>query len=141
MHLLNLKRLSSGCNFRAVSAVVHKEEAIGDTFISGMISNEIRQRLFENQDLTLGLIFKKTQILELAQRNAQLFNSEYLQQTLANCSEASTAPDSIDNDLESSSQMQNNDYTASATEIAHFAAISFTLAEYVLHEMLFVIIV
>ena len=97
-YLQSLKRLSLDCNFRAVSAVVHKEEAIRDAFISGMISNEIRQRLLENQDLTLAWTVEKARTLELAQRNARLFNLEYLQQTLANpnCSKTSTAPESFD---------------------------------------------
>ena len=58
-YLQNLKRLSSDCNFRAVSATVHKEEAIRDAFISGLMSNEIRQRLLENQDLTLSAAYEK----------------------------------------------------------------------------------
>ena len=40
-----LKRLSEKCNYQAVSAQVHKEEAIRDAFIEGMMSYNIRQRL------------------------------------------------------------------------------------------------
>ena len=59
-----------------------------------MISNKIRQGLLENEDLTLASTVEKARTLELAQRNAQSLNSEYLQQTLAkpNCSETSKAP-------------------------------------------------
>ena len=83
-----------------------------------MIAKKIRQRLLENQDLTVASTAEKARILELAQ-NAQSFNFEYLQQTLAkpHCSETSTAPESFDNNLKSFSQMQNNDYTASECKI------------------------
>ena len=43
------------------------------------MSNEIRQPLLENEDLTLSAAFKKTRSLELelAQKNANSFNRGY----------------------------------------------------------------
>ena len=46
--LKKLRSLSKECDFKAVSADKNKEEAIRDAFISGLISNQIRQRLLEN---------------------------------------------------------------------------------------------
>ena len=63
-YLQNLKRLSSDCNFRAVSVTVHQEEAITDAFISGLMSNEIRQQLLENPDLTLSAAYEKCRLLQ-----------------------------------------------------------------------------
>ena len=40
-----LKLLAKDCNFEAVTAKVYQEEAIRNAFISGILSNEIRQRL------------------------------------------------------------------------------------------------
>jgi len=51
-YLQNLKRLSVDCDFKKVSAAQHKE-AIRDAFISGLQSEEIRQRLLEEKDTTL----------------------------------------------------------------------------------------
>ena len=84
--LLKLKGLSTDCNFLAVSAKLHKEEAIGDAFISAILSNEIRQRLLEDHDLSLQNAFDKARSLEIAQKNAeaycvgpsQLFNHQKL---------------------------------------------------------------
>ena len=56
-YLQNLKRSSADCDFRAASAIVHKE-AIRDAFISGMMSNEM-----------LTAAYDKARSLELAQKN------------------------------------------------------------------------
>ena len=48
-YLQKLKLMSIDCNFQAVTALIHKEEAIRDAFIGGLVSNEIRQRLLENK--------------------------------------------------------------------------------------------
>ena len=41
-YLIKLKQLSMDCNYQAASAQLHKEEAIRDEFIGGIVSNEIR---------------------------------------------------------------------------------------------------
>ena len=57
----------------AVSTKPHKEEAIRDAFISGILSNEIRQRLLEDHDLSLQNAFDKARSLEIAQKNAEAY--------------------------------------------------------------------
>ena len=61
------------CDYQAVSAQLHKEEAIRDAFIGGIFSNEIRQRLLEDSNLTLQVAFEKARSLETAQRNAESY--------------------------------------------------------------------
>jgi hypothetical protein len=48
-----LRTLSKNCNFKHVSASEHCEEYIRDSFISGLSSHHIRQRLLENSTLKL----------------------------------------------------------------------------------------
>lgn len=74
-YLLALKLLSRECNFQAVSAETHKEEAIRDAFITGLQAPVIRQRLLENQSLTLDEAVKQARSLDLAQRNAEMYTS------------------------------------------------------------------
>ena len=73
VYLQKLKRLSTDCKFLAVSAKLHKEEAIRDAFISGILSNEIRQRLLEDHDLSLQNAFDKARSLEIVQKNAEAY--------------------------------------------------------------------
>jgi len=44
-----LKMLSKECNFKTVTAEQYREEAVRDTFNSGLQSSLIRQRLLENR--------------------------------------------------------------------------------------------
>ena len=57
----------------AVSAKLYKEEAIRDAFKSGILSNEIRQRLLKDHDLSLQNAFNKARSLEIAQKNAEAY--------------------------------------------------------------------
>ena len=75
MYFQKLKRLSVDCNYQAVSAQVHKEDAIRDAFIGGMMSNNIRPRFLEDHTLTLRTAFDKARSLEIAQQNAKMHNS------------------------------------------------------------------
>ena len=81
--------MSLDCNFWAVTATVHKERAIRDAFIGGLISKDIRQRLLENHKLTLAEAYEKV-CLELAQKNAESYNAGYLQQTVSLFNSAQT---------------------------------------------------
>ena len=73
VYLQKLKRLSTGCNFSAVSAKLHKKKAIRDAFIGGILSNEIRQQLLEDHNLSLKKAFDKARSLEIAQENAEAY--------------------------------------------------------------------
>ena len=75
--LQNLKVLSKDCNFKSVTAEQHREEYIRDSFISGLQSNAIRQRLLENNTLDLGTMFNQARALEAAQKSVDSYNNIY----------------------------------------------------------------
>jgi len=72
-YLEELKKLSKDCNFEAVTADVYKSEMIRDSFINGLSSNYIRQRLLENSKLTLTEAHEKARTLDLAQKNSEVY--------------------------------------------------------------------
>ena len=75
--LEELKKLSKHCNFSAVTAEVYRSEMIRDSFINGISSNYIRQRLLENAELSLDRAYDIARTLYTAQKNSEL----YLQQS------------------------------------------------------------
>ena len=82
------------------------------------MDNEIRQRLLENQDLTLSAAYEKARSLELAQKNADSYNEGYLQQTVpestSNAAEFSSIKERIESNPKTSSQEGNGDYLAAS---------------------------
>ena len=65
--LQSLIAQSKECNFQAVTAAQHRDEYVRDSFISGIKSNQIRQRLLENIELDLDGMFAQARSLEAAQ--------------------------------------------------------------------------
>ena len=78
-----LKVLSKDCDFKAVTAVEHREQYIRDTFISGLSSVQVRQRLLENNTVELNSVFLEARSLEAAQKNVESFNVSYQQLSLS----------------------------------------------------------
>ena len=74
-YLRNLKILARDCSFKDVSADIYQEESIRDSFIAGIRSNYIRQRLLENDKLDLSTAFSTARSLEVAQRNSETYNT------------------------------------------------------------------
>lgn len=70
-----LKLLSRDCNFQSVTLEEHRDSFIRDSFISGLASQNIRQRLLENATLTLEKAVNKARSLESAQKQAELYNA------------------------------------------------------------------
>ena len=75
-YLQKLKTLAKDCNFKAVSAEVHKNEAIRDAFISGLTSPNIRQRLLEQKELKLETAFDSARSLELAEKQSLSYRTD-----------------------------------------------------------------
>ena len=71
----NLEQLSKHCEFTAVTAEQYRKEYIRDAFINGLSSNHIRQRLLENNNLTLEDAYQKARTLELAQKQSASYSS------------------------------------------------------------------
>jgi hypothetical protein len=84
--LQHLRSLAKDCDFQTVTADIYRDEFIRDTFIRGLLSNDIRQRLLEEKDLTLASAFEHGRRLELAQKQLLSYNTSYSPQTCASVS-------------------------------------------------------
>ena len=71
----NLRKLSKDCKFKAVSAEQNRDEMLRYAFINGLLSPKIRQRLLENEKLTMDSAFDKASSMDVAQRNASAYSS------------------------------------------------------------------
>lgn len=91
-YLEELKKLSKHCNFEAVTAETYRSEMIRDSFINGLTSSYIRQRLLESTKLTLDEAHQKARTLDVAQKNAEVY-SQNIQPTVA-AATVETEPDS-----------------------------------------------
>ena len=74
--LERLKALSINCNFVDSTSAIIKEAAIRDAFISGMISGHIRQRILEDNVLSLNDVFDKARRLDEARKHANSYDLE-----------------------------------------------------------------
>ena len=72
-YFLELCDLAKDCNFKDVSADENRNQAIRDSFISGLDSGFIRQRLLQNQTLDLETAYDQARTLDSAQRNSESF--------------------------------------------------------------------
>ena len=72
--LLELRKLSKDCNLKAVSAEQYKEELVRDSFINGLSSPLIRQRLLENKTLTLDQAYSQATSLDVVQKNSAAYS-------------------------------------------------------------------
>ena len=73
MHALDV--LSKECEFKDIAANAYRNEYVRDTFIRGVKSADIRQRLLENDTSDREATFNKARTLELAYKNNQLMQS------------------------------------------------------------------
>ena len=130
-----LKRLSVDCNYQAVSAQVHKEEAIRDVLIGGMMSYNIRQRLLEDHNLTLRDAYNKACSLEIAQKNAEIYSSSSTQQNspALNIVKIDSSVDANASDEPRSSALEN--CSAAIAEKCMFCAIKGMQGSFVQQEL------
>ena len=70
-----LGKLRRDCCFKTHSAQDCGDEATRDAFIAGLNSPSIRQRLLENNTLTLEQAYNQASALDLAQRNSDAYSS------------------------------------------------------------------
>ena len=88
-YLQALKDLSKDCNYEPVTAVQHRDESIRDSFIAGIRSNQIRQRLLENAQLDLDNMVAQARALDSAQKsNASYQTPAFEVNAISNNSEA-----------------------------------------------------
>ena len=72
-YLQVLKVMSKDCNYCEVSANQHRDEAIRDAFISGLLISSIRLGLLENNTLTLEAAFDQARALESAKKSSDSY--------------------------------------------------------------------
>ena len=136
-----LQGLGKDCSFRPVTAQVYLEEMVRDTFINGIISSSIRQRLLENRELTLRDAVMQANTLELAQQNSLAYDVlDNLTRHVAAVTEKVQ--------LVSKSQLQDDKSQLASVQPrkskeknASFVVLPFMIARIALLEALFVIIV
>lgn len=74
-YLQALNILSKDCNFKDVTAEQNKNDNIRDSFINGLLSRQIRQRLLENTTLKLDEAVRQSRSLEDAQKHSEAYSS------------------------------------------------------------------
>lgn len=104
-YLQALKALSRKCNFKSVTASQCRDENIRDSFIGGLASGAIRQRLLENSSLTLQEAYDQARALESAQIQSSAYeNQPSLFSTNAVTASRSTHTINTPSDLEAASR-------------------------------------
>lgn len=73
IYIQSLRTLAKDCNYKSVTADQYRDDAIRDSFITGLHSSYIRQRLLENSVLTLSSAYDKARALESAQSQAESY--------------------------------------------------------------------
>eukprot|EP00794_Sanderia_malayensis_P018480 gene18480-20331_t len=85
--LQELHRLSKDCNLKSVTAEQYREELVRDSFINGLWSPLIRQRVLENSQLDLKSAFDQANTSDLAQKNAEAYGMPQTPTTASDSSE------------------------------------------------------
>ena len=92
--LQKLKSFAKDCNFKNVTALQYRDEAIRDAFISGLHSQMIRQRLLEQKSLDLATAFSNARSLEMAEKQSQIYQPSSLSTTASTISNRIEQPNS-----------------------------------------------
>ena len=74
--ILGINKLSQDCDFTTVSAREYKDDMKRDSFINGLSSNFIRQRLFENRTLIFTEAHEKSHSIELAKLSCETYTCQ-----------------------------------------------------------------
>ena len=72
--LVTLKKLPKDCNLQMVTAEVYRDKLVRDSFISGLSSSYVRQRLLEHKTLTQDEAYRHALALKSAQKNSNAYN-------------------------------------------------------------------
>ena len=68
-----LMKLAKDCDFREVTAAQYRDDMIRDSFISGILSTNIRQRLLEHKTLSMKEAYDQALTIDDANRNCRMF--------------------------------------------------------------------
>ncbi|CAI6371236.1 unnamed protein product [Macrosiphum euphorbiae] len=105
-----LKILSKECAFKSVSAIEYRDEYIRDSFINGRLSNNIRQRLLENNTLKLEEAVTRSRALEMAQKQSEVYSMPLTQGSVNALTEYTTSMIKPDNNQPTVSAIQQKCY-------------------------------
>ena len=75
--------LAKDCNYTDVTAVEYKEEAVLQSFVSGLEDSYVRQRILEKDVVDLESALKSAEILKRAKTDAGCYEEEKYQSTVA----------------------------------------------------------
>ena len=98
-YLQALRLLAKDCSFEDVTAVVYREELISDSFINGLSSSSIRQRLLERDEITLQQAFEMADNLERAYRQASVMGSASIPALTASIAKSSESSGDFEQQL------------------------------------------
>lgn len=70
-YVRTLQQLAFECSFKSVTAEEYRNEYVRDAFIAGLRSQQIRQRLLENLEISLEEACNQAMSLEMAERNSK----------------------------------------------------------------------
>ena len=118
--LQRLRRLSKDCNFCSVSAEKYRKEMVRDAFINGLISSVIRQRLLENQSLSLESAFNQACSIDVAQKNSRSYELEPVSTMASTNSEQAPTSNSYDSENHATSSVSRSANSAVSVEVAFF---------------------
>ena len=93
-YVLRLMILGKDCGFEQVNAIEHRNESVLQSFVCDLEDNYIRQRILENDVVTLEDALKCADILKRAKVDAGKYQSpEVFQSTVATISKEKAIPD------------------------------------------------
>ena len=132
-YVQKLRELVVDCNYCAVSAEVRQDEAIRDSFISGLLSSHMRERLLENQTLSLTQALNMARALETAQKHSLSYLSESSSSPCAVAPQTQSVPE-----VANSEQLKDPSTTAMLNSKCFFADELDTREQFVRPKMPFV---
>ena len=126
-YMIALETLAKACNFDAVTAAQHRQQSIKTAFISGLRSNQIRQRLLE-ETKDLSETYESALTLESA-----MVNSEKYLQTHSPFSPVDAATQDSPDEKAVAASLYNNNVNHNPRKQVHSDIKSCTFCGYDIH--------
>ena len=105
-YLQALKAFGRECDFQPVSALVNRDEHIRGSFINGLASRDIRQRLLEETTMTLEDVVKTARSLEVAYINSSSFQNSNNNNSISALERTRDIRIKADNDIDDSNSLK-----------------------------------
>ena len=120
----SLHLLSKDCQLRDVTAEAYRNELVRDAFINGIYSHSIRQRLLENNELTVAQAFDKARSLRTAQEHSEAYltSADFSAAAASHPSNSSPTPDRSTQQLMT---VQSSQSSAASSRLCYFCGLAF----------------